>query len=305
MKILLAQPRGFCAGVNRAIAIVERALQVYGAPLYVRHEIVHNKTVVNELKAKGAIFVEHLSEVPDGSTVVLSAHGVPQSVKDYAAQRQFRIFDAACPLVMKVHREVVKMHQDGLTVLVVGHKGHAEVEGTMGQVNDNIYRVYTEDEVNALNVPDPSKVGYVTQTTLSVDETRSIIANLKKKFPGIKSLSPADICYATQGRQLAVKQLAAQVDAVLVVGSATSSNSKRLRDIAQQEGVPAYLIDCSEEIDMNWLTGVERVGITAGASAPEHLVQGVVEFLKANGADSVETLAGVPDRISFPLPAGL
>lgn len=305
MKILLAQPRGFCAGVNRAIAIVERALQVYGAPLYVRHEIVHNKTVVNELKAKGAIFVEHLSEVPDDSTVVLSAHGVPQSVKDYAAQRQFRIFDAACPLVMKVHREVVKMHQDGLTVLVVGHKGHAEVEGTMGQVNDNIYRVYTEDEVNALNVPDPSKVGYVTQTTLSVDETRSIIANLKKKFPGIKSLSPADICYATQSRQLAVKQLAAQVDAVLVVGSATSSNSKRLRDIALQEGVPAYLIDCSEEIDMNWLTGVERVGITAGASAPEHLVQGVVEFLKANGADSVETLAGVPDRISFPLPAGL
>ena len=306
MKVYLAQPRGFCAGINRAIAIVERALQKYGAPLYVRHEIVHNKTVVNELKAKGAIFVEDLTEVPDDATVILSAHGVSQAVKDYAAQRQFRmIFDAACPLVMKVHREVIKMHQDGLTVIVVGHKGHAEVAGTVGQVPDNIYRVYSDEEVEALNVPDVTKVGYVTQTTLSVDETQSIIAKLKAKFPGIRSLSPADICYATQSRQQAVKQLAKQVDTVLVVGSVTSSNSKRLRDIAQQEGVKAYLIDNAEEIDWAWLEGCERVGITAGASAPEHLVQGVIELLKAHGAQSVETLEGVPDRISFPLPAGL
>ena len=305
MKILLAQPRGFCAGVNRAIAIVERALQVYGAPLYVRHEIVHNKTVVNDLKAKGAVFVENLSEVPDGSTVILSAHGVAQTVKDYAAQRDFRIFDATCPLVMKVHREVVKMHQDGLSVLVVGHKGHAEVEGTMGQVKDNIYRVYTEEEINALQVPNPDKVGYVTQTTLSVDETRTIVAKLKAKFPTIKSLSPADICYATQSRQQAVKNLAAKVEVVLVVGSTTSSNSKRLRDIAQQEGVRAYLIDNADEIDMSWLQGVQCVGITAGASAPEHLVQEVVGYLKTQGADSVETLDGVVDRIGFPLPTGL
>lgn len=305
MHVLLAQPRGFCAGVNRAIAIVERALEVYGSPIYVRHEIVHNKTVVNELKAKGAIFIEHLREVPDGATVILSAHGVPQKVKDYAASRPLRIFDAACPLVLKVHREVIKMHSEGLSVIVVGHKGHAEVEGTMGQVKDNIYRVYTLEEVQQLQVPDPEKVGYVTQTTLSTDETKEVIAWLKEKFPKIRSLSAADICYATQSRQQAVKALAAQVQLVLVIGSSSSSNSKRLRDIAQREGVKAFLIDSAEDIEPSWLEGIDRVGLTAGASAPEHLVQGVVQYLKDRGEVTVETLPGVADRIAFPLPAGL
>jgi 4-hydroxy-3-methylbut-2-enyl diphosphate reductase len=305
MHVLLAQPRGFCAGVNRAIAIVERALEVYGRPIYVRHEIVHNKTVVNELKAKGAIFIEHLREVPDGATVILSAHGVPQKVKDYAASRPLRIFDAACPLVLKVHREVIKMHSEGLSVIVVGHKGHAEVEGTMGQVKDNIYRVYTLEEVQQLQVPDPEKVGYVTQTTLSTDETKEVIAWLKEKFPKIRSLSAADICYATQSRQQAVKALAAQVQLVLVIGSSSSSNSKRLRDIAQREGVKAFLIDSAEDIEPSWLEGIDRIGLTAGASAPEHLVQGVVQYLKDRGEVTVETLPGVADRIAFPLPAGL
>ena len=305
MHVLLAQPRGFCAGVNRAIAIVERALEVYGRPIYVRHEIVHNKTVVNELKAKGAIFIEHLREVPDGAAVILSAHGVPQKVKDYAASRPLRIFDAACPLVLKVHREVIKMHSEGLSVIVVGHKGHAEVEGTMGQVKDNIYRVYTLEEVQQLQVPDPEKVGYVTQTTLSTDETKEVIAWLKEKFPKIRSLSAADICYATQSRQQAVKALAAQVQLVLVIGSSSSSNSKRLRDIAQREGVKAFLIDSAEDIEPSWLEGIDRIGLTAGASAPEHLVQGVVQYLKDRGEVTVETLPGVADRIAFPLPAGL
>lgn len=305
MHVLLAQPRGFCAGVNRAIAIVERALEVYGRPIYVRHEIVHNKTVVNELKAKGAIFIEHLREVPDGATVILSAHGVPQKVKDYAASRPLRIFDAACPLVLKVHREVIKMHSEGLSVIVVGHKGHAEVEGTMGQVKDNIYRVYTLEEVQQLQVPDPEKVGYVTQTTLSTDETKEVIAWLKEKFPKIRSLSAADICYATQSRQQAVKALAAQVQLVLVIGSSSSSNSKRLRDIAQREGVKAFLIDSAEDIEPSWLEGIDRIGLTAGASAPEHLVQGAVQYLKDRGEVTVETLPGVADRIAFPLPAGL
>ncbi len=305
MHVLLAQPRGFCAGVNRAIAIVERALEVYGRPIYVRHEIVHNKTVVNELKAKGAIFIEHLREVPDGATVILSAHGVPQKVKDYAASRPLRIFDAACPLVLKVHREVIKMHSEGLSVIVVGHKGHAEVEGTMGQVKDNIYRAYTLEEVQQLQVPDPEKVGYVTQTTLSTDETKEVIAWLKEKFPKIRSLSAADICYATQSRQQAVKALAAQVQLVLVIGSSSSSNSKRLRDIAQREGVKAFLIDSAEDIEPSWLEGIDRIGLTAGASAPEHLVQGVVQYLKDRGEVTVETLPGVADRIAFPLPAGL
>lgn len=305
MHVLLAQPRGFCAGVNRAIAIVEQALEVYGSPIYVRHEIVHNKTVVNELKAKGAIFVEHLSEVPDGATVILSAHGVPQKVKDYAATRPLRIFDAACPLVLKVHREVVKMHNEGLSVIVVGHKGHAEVEGTMGQVKDNIYRVYTLEEVQQLQIPDPEKVGYVTQTTLSADETREVISWLKAKFPKIRSLSAADICYATQSRQQAVKALAAKVQLVLVIGSSSSSNSKRLRDIAQREGVRAFLIDSAEDIEPSWLDGVDRIGLTAGASAPEHLVQGVVQYLQTRGDVTVQTLPGAADRIAFPLPAGL
>ncbi|HIU84120.1 MAG TPA: 4-hydroxy-3-methylbut-2-enyl diphosphate reductase [Candidatus Aphodousia gallistercoris] len=305
MQVYLAQPRGFCAGVNRAIAIVEKALAVYGRPIYVRHEIVHNKTVVNELKAKGAIFVEHLSEVPDGATAILSAHGVPQSVKDYAATRNLRIFDATCPLVMKVHREVIKMHREGLSVVVIGHKGHAEVQGTMGQVPGNIFRVYSNEEVDALQVPDPQKVGYVTQTTLSADETKEVIARLKSRFPMIKSLSAADICYATQSRQEAVKKLAARVQLVLVIGSSTSSNSRRLRDIAQKAGVKAFLIDSAEDIEPSWFDDIERLGLTAGASAPEHLVQGVVEFLKKRSAVSVITMEGTADRIAFPLPAGL
>lgn len=305
MQVYLAQPRGFCAGVNRAIAIVEKALAVYGRPIYVRHEIVHNKTVVNELKAKGAIFVEHLSEVPDGATAILSAHGVPQSVKDYAATRNLRIFDATCPLVMKVHREVIKMHREGLSVVVIGHKGHAEVQGTMGQVPGNIFRVYSNEEVDALQVPDPQKVGYVTQTTLSADETKEVIARLKSRFPMIKSLSAADICYATQSRQEAVKKLAARVQLVLVIGSSTSSNSRRLRDIAQKAGVKAFLIDSAEDIEPSWFDGIERLGLTAGASAPEHLVQGVVEFLKKRSAVSVITMEGTADQIAFPLPAGL
>ena len=305
MQVYLAQPRGFCAGVNRAIAIVEKALAVYGRPIYVRHEIVHNKTVVNELKAKGAIFVEHLSEVPDGATAILSAHGVPQSVKDYAATRNLRIFDATCPLVMKVHREVIKMHREGLSVVVIGHKGHAEVQGTMGQVPGNIFRVYSNEEVDALQVPDPQKVGYVTQTTLSADETKEVIARLKSRFPMIKSLSAADICYATQSRQEAVKKLAARVQLVLVIGSSTSSNSRRLRDIAQKAGVKTFLIDSAEDIEPSWFDGIERLGLTAGASAPEHLVQGVVEFLKKRSAVSVITMEGTADRIAFPLPAGL
>ena len=305
MQVLLAQPRGFCAGVNRAIAIVERALAVHGRPIYVRHEIVHNKTVVNELKEKGAIFIDHLSEVPDGATAILSAHGVPQSVKDYAATRDLKIFDATCPLVMKVHREVVKMHAEGLSVIVIGHKGHAEVEGTMGQVKDNIYRVCSDEEVDALVVLDPSKVGFVTQTTLSTDETKEVIARLRKRFPAIRSLSSADICYATQSRQEAVKKLAALVDLVLVIGSSTSSNSRRLRDKAQREGVRAFLIDSVDDIEPTWFDGIEKVGITAGASAPEHLVQGVVEYLQKTHGATVETMPGVPDRISFPLPSGL
>ena len=305
MKVVLAQPRGFCAGVNRAIAIVERALALYGSPIYVRHEIVHNKTVVEELRQKGAIFVDHLSDVPDGSTVILSAHGVPKSVKMIAANRNLRVFDAVCPLVMKVHREVLSMHAQGLTVIVIGHEGHAEVEGTMGQVDDNIYRVSTPEEVEALVVPDTEKVGYVTQTTLSTDETQKVIALLKSRFPSIKSLSPADICYATQSRQEAVRELAKQVDIVLVIGSQTSSNSKRLRDKAELEGVKAYLIDSADDIDPSWLDGCESVGLTAGASAPEHLVQGVVEYLKERGAESVESMPGREDRIAFPLPSGL
>jgi 4-hydroxy-3-methylbut-2-enyl diphosphate reductase len=243
--------------------------------------------------------------VPDGSTVILSAHGVPKSVKMIAANRDLRVFDAVCPLVMKVHREVLSMHAQGLTVIVIGHEGHAEVEGTMGQVDDNIYRVSTPEEVEALVVPDENKVGYVTQTTLSTDETQKVIALLKSRFPTIKSLSPADICYATQSRQEAVRELAKQVDIVLVIGSQTSSNSKRLRDKAELEGVKAYLIDSADDIDPSWLDGCESVGLTAGASAPEHLVQGVVEYLKARGAESIESMPGREDRIAFPLPSGL
>lgn len=305
MKVLLAQPRGFCAGVNRAILIVERALALYGSPIYVRHEIVHNKTVVNELRAKGAIFVNQLTEVPDGATVILSAHGVSKEVKEYAAERNFRVFDAACPLVIKVHREVLSMHAQGLSVIVIGHKGHAEVEGTMGQVDDNIYRVCSAQEVQALQLPDPTKVGYVTQTTLSTDETRDVIGLLKDRFPLIKSLSPADICYATQSRQDAVKKLADMVDLVLVIGSTSSSNSRRLCDKAQREGVRAYLIDSAADIDESWLDGCETIGLTAGASAPEHLVQGVVQYLKDRGATDVQTMPGREDRIAFALPSGL
>ena len=264
LKIYLAQPRGFCAGVDRAIAIVERALLVYGRPIYVRHEIVHNRTVVENLRSRGAIFIDDLSEVPDGATLVFSAHGVPKSVEEEAARRGFRVFDATCPLVTKVHREVARMRDAGYTVVMIGHKGHPEVEGTVGQVEDGILVVEDEADVEALQVPDPEKVAYVTQTTLSLDDSQHLAETLKKRFPHIVQPKKADICYATQNRQDAVKELAQHVDIVLVIGSSTSSNSNRLREVAERYHVPAYLVDTAEDVDPAWLSGRHRVGGAAG-----------------------------------------
>lgn len=308
MQIILAQPRGFCAGVTRAIAIVERALAVYGPPIYVRHEIVHNKTVVERLREQGAVFVEDLSDVPDGATLIFSAHGVPVAVQQEAEKRGFRIFDATCPLVTKVHREVIRMRQQNRRIIMIGHAGHPEVEGTMGQVKDSITLVQSPAEVKNLPATlDPSTLSYVTQTTISVDDARDVIDALKQKFPGIAEPKKADVCYATQNRQDAVKALAARVDLVLVIGSTTSSNSTRLREVSERCGVKAYLVDSAEHIDRAWLTGVEKVGITAGASAPEALVQGVVEMIqKEFGAQSVTTLAAAADEnVAFPMPKGL
>lgn len=307
MDILLAQPRGFCAGVTRAIAIVERALAIYGAPIYVRHEIVHNRTVVNDLKARGAIFVDHLAEVPAGATVVFSAHGVPKRVQDEAQQRGLRVFDATCPLVTKVHREVGKMRQEGRHILMIGHAGHPEVEGTMGQVPDGIELIEKPSDVAHLPYQDDAPLAYVTQTTLSQDDSQAVIQALKTRFPTIHEPKRQDICYATQNRQDAVKKLAQSgVDIVLVIGSATSSNSNRLRETAERLGTPAYLVDSAEHVDLRWFEGVQRVGITAGASAPESLVQGVIERLKAEaGAQRVETLEGEIENVAFPLPKGL
>ena len=304
MDISLAQPRGFCAGVDRAIEIVERALQQFGKPIYVKHEIVHNKTVVEDLRNKGAIFVDELEEVPTGSTVVFSAHGVSQDVRRQAESLGLTVFDATCPLVTKVHVEVAKMRAQGCEIVMIGHIGHPEVEGTMGQVKDGIYLVETEADVEGLQVG-PGPLAFVTQTTLSVDDASKVIEALKRRFPDIREPKKADICYATQNRQDAVKFMARQVDFVLVVGSPSSSNSNRLRELAEKLGVPAKLIDNADCLKKEWFEGVNHVGLTAGASAPEHLVQGVVKRLKEWGALSVRNLEGVQENIAFPLPKGL
>jgi 4-hydroxy-3-methylbut-2-enyl diphosphate reductase len=305
MEILLAQPRGFCAGVDRAIEIVERALALHGAPLYVRHEIVHNTYVVEDLRRKGAVFVNEIHEVPDGGTVVFSAHGVSRAVQREAAERGLRIFDATCPLVTKVHVEVAKMHAAGCEIVMIGHAGHPEVEGTMGQLDGGMHLVETPDDVARLEVRDPARLAYVTQTTLSLDDAAAVIAALKQRFPDIAEPKKADICYATQNRQDAVKFMAPQVDLVIVVGSPNSSNSNRLREVAERVGVPSYLIDSAAELDPTWLQGHRRVGVTAGASAPEVLVNEVLAALKQHGAGSVRVLDGVSEDVVFPMPRGL
>jgi 4-hydroxy-3-methylbut-2-enyl diphosphate reductase len=303
--ILLANPRGFCAGVDRAIAIVERALEKFGAPIYVRHEVVHNTFVVNDLKAKGAIFVEELSEVPAGATVIFSAHGVSQAVRAEAEARGLTVFDATCPLVTKVHVEVSKMRDKGLEIVMIGHKGHPEVEGTLGQSQGGMYLVETPEDVASLQVTDPDKLAYVTQTTLSVDDAARVIDALRQRFPTIVGPKKDDICYATQNRQDAVKALAPQCDVVIVVGSPTSSNSNRLREVAKNLGVPAYMVDNAEEIRPEWVAGKVRVGLTAGASAPEILVRAVIERLNQLGIGSVENLDGAQEKVSFALPKDL
>lgn len=303
--ILLANPRGFCAGVDRAIAIVERALEKFGAPIYVRHEVVHNTYVVSDLKAKGAIFVEELAEVPAGATVIFSAHGVSQAVREEAESRGLNVFDATCPLVTKVHVEVSKMRDKGLEIVMIGHKGHPEVEGTLGQSNGGIYLVETPEDVASLQVNDPDKLAYVTQTTLSVDDAARVVDALRARFPTISGPKKDDICYATQNRQDAVKALAPQCDVVIVVGSPTSSNSNRLREVAENLGVPAYMVDNASEIKPEWVMGKDRVGLTAGASAPEILVRAVIERLKQLGISSVENLDGTQEKVAFALPKGL
>ncbi|WP_246795765.1 4-hydroxy-3-methylbut-2-enyl diphosphate reductase [Burkholderia perseverans] len=304
-EILLAQPRGFCAGVDRAIEIVERAIAMHGSPIYVRHEIVHNKYVVEDLKTKGAIFVEELEEVPSGNTVIFSAHGVSKAVRDEAAVRGLRIYDATCPLVTKVHVEVAKMRQDGVDIVMIGHKGHPEVEGTMGQVERGMHLVESVEDVLALELPDPESVALVTQTTLSVDDAAEIIAALKRKFPAIREPKKQDICYATQNRQDAVKFMAPQCDVVIVVGSPNSSNSSRLREVAEKRGVDAYMVDSPDQIDPAWVAGKRRIGVTAGASAPEVLAQAVIARLRELGVRNVRALEGIEENVSFPLPRGL
>jgi len=305
MQVLLANPRGFCAGVDRAIEIVERALTIHGAPIYVRHEVVHNKFVVSDLKAKGAIFVEELAEVPSGNTVIFSAHGVSQTVRHEAEARGLKIFDATCPLVTKVHVEVAKMRERGREVIMIGHKGHPEVEGTMGQSRGGMYLVETPEDAERLEVKDGNNLAFVTQTTLSVDDARLTIEALKKRFPAIIGPKKDDICYATQNRQDAVKALARQCDVVIVVGSPNSSNSNRLREVAQNQGVNAYMVDNASELRSEWLAGKERVGVTAGASAPEVLVQQVIEKLRSLGAERVEEIEGIAEKVIFPLPKSL
>jgi 4-hydroxy-3-methylbut-2-enyl diphosphate reductase len=305
MEVLLAQPRGFCAGVDRAIEIVERALVTHGAPIYVRHEIVHNTYVVNDLRAKGAVFVRELDEVPAGGTVVFSAHGVSKAVQQEAASRGLRVFDATCPLVTKVHVEVSKMHAAGYEIVMIGHQGHPEVEGTMGQLAAGMHLVETIADVDKLQVRDPERVAYVTQTTLSLDDAAAIIEALKRRFPSIAEPKRADICYATQNRQDAVKFMAPQVDIVIVVGSPNSSNSNRLREVAERFGVPAFLVDTAAQLDPAWFEGRRRIGVTAGASAPEVLVEELLSALKAMGAGSVRALEGVTEDVVFPMPKGL
>ena len=305
MDVLLANPRGFCAGVDRAIAIVERALAAFGAPIYVRHEVVHNRYVVDELRAKGAVFVETLDDVPAGATIVFSAHGVPKSVRAEAARRGLRVFDATCPLVTKVHAEVAKMHAEGREIVMIGHAGHPEVEGTMGQCEGDAHLVESVEDVARLVVRDASRLAYVTQTTLSVDDAAAIVAALRARFPQITGPRKGDICYATQNRQDAVKALAQDVDVVLVVGSRNSSNSNRLREVAVQHGVPAYLVDGADDIDDAWFASDARIGVTAGASAPEVLVQEVVDHLRRLGARSASERDGAAERVVFALPKDL
>jgi 4-hydroxy-3-methylbut-2-en-1-yl diphosphate reductase len=305
MKVILANPRGFCAGVDRAIEIVERALAVHGAPIYVRHEVVHNKYVVEDLRAKGARFVEELAEVPAGSTVVFSAHGVSLAVRVEAEKRGLRVFDATCPLVTKVHSEVARMRDQGCEIVMVGHKGHPEVEGTMGQVKKGMYLVESLSDVESLNVAEPGNLAFVTQTTLSVDDARAITDALRRRFPGIKGPKKDDICYATQNRQDAVKSLASQCDVVIVVGSPNSSNSNRLREVAANLGVASYMLDDAAELNADWVNGKKVIGVTAGASAPEVLVRAVIARLETLGATTVGELDGISERVTFPLPRAL
>jgi 4-hydroxy-3-methylbut-2-enyl diphosphate reductase len=310
MDVLLANPRGFCAGVDRAIEIVKRAIETLGAPIYVRHEVVHNRFVVDDLKHRGAIFVEELDEVPDGATVIFSAHGVSKAVRQEAERRGLKVFDATCPLVTKVHLEVSRHCRAGRDVVLIGHEGHPEVEGTMGQWrreagSGRIYLVEDNDDVAALQVDQPENLAYTTQTTLSVDDTRGVIEALRAKYPAIQGPKNDDICYATQNRQDAVRELASKCDLVLVVGSVNSSNSNRLRELAQREGVDAYLIDGAVEINPSWVAGRKRIGVTAGASAPEVLVRGVIERLRELGAGHVSELDGEPESMVFALPKEL
>ncbi|MFC4298353.1 4-hydroxy-3-methylbut-2-enyl diphosphate reductase [Castellaniella hirudinis] len=304
-EIVLAQPRGFCAGVDRAIEIVERALEIHGAPIYVRHEIVHNRYVVEDLRAKGAIFIDELEDAPADAIVIFSAHGVSRAVRNEADQRSQRIFDATCPLVTKVHVEVARMRKEGREVIMIGHRGHPEVEGTLGQADDGMYLVESVEDVQALQVRDPGHLAFVTQTTLSIDDAAQVADALRVRFPGIAEPKKSDICYATQNRQDAVRVMAPQCDLVLVVGSPNSSNSNRLREVAERKGVTAYLLDHPDMIDPAWLQGARRVGVTAGASAPEILVQQVIDRLKTLGVRSVRPLDGVREQVSFPLPREL
>ncbi|MEE9494781.1 MAG: 4-hydroxy-3-methylbut-2-enyl diphosphate reductase [Gammaproteobacteria bacterium] len=309
MKAILANPRGFCAGVDRAIEIVQRALELFGAPIYVRHEVVHNRYVVNDLRERGAVFVDELDEVPDGETVIFSAHGVSQAVKQEAERRELKVFDATCPLVTKVHMEVMRFSRAGRECILIGHKGHPEVDGTMGQYDYTaggaMYLVETPDDVQQLRVVNPDALSYVTQTTLSMDDTAKVIDTLRARFPAIEGPRKDDICYATQNRQDAVRELAMVVDMMLVVGSANSSNSNRLRELAEQQGVSAYLIDSAEDIDNDWLKDVRVVGITAGASAPAVLVEELINHLKILGVNDVVQPQGVTETVKFSLPREL
>ncbi len=305
MHVILANPRGFCAGVDRAIEIVERAIALHGAPIYVRHEVVHNKFVVDDLRKKGAVFIEELDQAPAGATLIFSAHGVSQAVRRDAEARGLRVFDATCPLVTKVHVEVAKMRGQGREIVMIGHKGHPEVQGTMGQSNDGMYLVEGPDDVAKLQVKDETHLAFVTQTTLSVDDAQVTIDALEARFPAIVGPKRDDICYATQNRQDAVKTLAKQCDVVIVVGSPNSSNSNRLREVAQNQGVDAYMVDNAGELKTEWLAGKTRIGVTAGASAPEILVQDVIDRLKALGADRVSHVEGIAERVTFPLPKAL
>ena len=305
VEILLAEPRGFCAGVDRAIEIVERALRKFGAPIYVRHEIVHNTYVVNDLKSKGAIFIEDLAEVPPGATLVFSAHGVSKAVQEEARARGFEIFDATCPLVTKVHVEVAKLAKEGYEFIMIGHKGHPEVEGTMGQLDHGIHLVEEVEDVAAVQPSQTDKLAIVTQTTLSVDDAAEIKAAVRRRFPDIREPKQQDICYATQNRQDAVKIISGQVDVVIVVGSPTSSNSNRLAELSRKLGVDSFMVDNAGELKAEWLEGKSRVGLTAGASAPEVLVQQVIDRIKALGAVAVRKMDGIEETVKFPLPKGL